>query len=147
MVRGRKFLAARVSQAVQSTLGSSIIPNKRNTPPNWYTALAFLPPSEILTRPYPIQHTEPRDSKKAGKRPRNIFRPTRIVHPEDRLRQEFFRDHPWELARPRMILELDGQDARYRDWSKGLRQPGMTLSGERYGFPSFSPFAYFMGNI
>ncbi|KAK3304125.1 mitochondrial ribosomal protein S25, partial [Chaetomium strumarium] len=64
------------------------------------------------------------------RQPRNLFRPTKIVHPEDQLRQEFYRDHPWELARPKLVLELDGQDARYRDWSKGLRQPGMALSGE-----------------
>ncbi|KAL2135919.1 hypothetical protein VTI74DRAFT_6302 [Chaetomium olivicolor] len=130
MVRGRQFRAARVYETAQANLNSSVFSNKRNQPPAWFKALQFLPPSEVLTRPYPIQHTEPRDSKKPGTRPRNIFRPTKIVHPEDQLRQEFFRDHPWELARPRMVLELDGQDARYRDWSKGLRQPGMPLCGE-----------------
>jgi len=89
-----------------------------------------IPPAEVLTRPYPIQHTEPNDRGRAIQRPRNLFRPTRIVHPEDELRRDFYREHPWELARPKLVLELDGQDARYRDWSKGLRQPGMPLSGE-----------------
>ncbi|KAK0732685.1 mitochondrial ribosomal protein S25-domain-containing protein [Apiosordaria backusii] len=62
--------------------------------------------------------------------PWNLYRPTKIIHPEDRLREEFYRDHPWELARPMLLIEIDGQDARFRDWSKGLQQPGMKLSGE-----------------
>jgi small subunit ribosomal protein S23 len=65
-------------------------------------------------------------------RPGNLFKPGRIVYPEDKLRKEFYKDHPWELARPRMIMELDGKDWRYLDWSKGLRQRGMALSGERF---------------
>jgi len=28
------------------------------------------------------------------------------------------------------VLEQDGMDSRYLDWSRGLRQPGMPLSGE-----------------
>ncbi|KAK4166223.1 mitochondrial ribosomal protein S25-domain-containing protein [Cladorrhinum sp. PSN259] len=121
MSRGRKFLAARVLQNAQShisTLGSG--------PENRFLAIQSISPSEILTRPYPIQHI----ARKASRKPKNLFRPTKIVYPEDSLRAEFFKDHPWELARPKMVLELDGKDARYRDWSTGLMQPGMKLSGE-----------------
>lgn len=131
MVRGRQFLAARVLETAEAQLSSSIVPGKPNVAPPWVRALRYIPPAEVLTRPYPIQHTEPRDRGRAAQRPRNMFRPTRIVHPEDELRRDFYRDHPWELARPKLVLELDGKDARYRDWSKGLRQPGMALSGER----------------
>lgn len=60
-----------------------------------------------------------------------MYKPARIAYPEDQLRKEFYKDHPWELARPRIIMELDGQDYKYLDWSKGLRQRGMALSGER----------------
>ncbi|KAL2265286.1 hypothetical protein VTJ83DRAFT_6386 [Remersonia thermophila] len=142
---GRQFLAARVLQTAEARLtkGGLRIPTIRadvfapmkngpETAPAWLKAVAKVAPSETLTRPYPVQHTERRDRKSGRKlHPhRNMFRPTRIVHPEDELRRDFFRDHPWELARPRMLLELDGQDARHRDWSKGLRQPGMALSGE-----------------
>ncbi|KAK4242203.1 mitochondrial ribosomal protein S25 [Achaetomium macrosporum] len=132
MARGRQFLAARVYDRAESYLSSTIIKSDRsNRTPAWLQAVVHIPPAEVLTRPYPIQHTPPRDrALKPGRQPRNLFRPTKIVHPEDQLRQEFYRDHPWELARPKLVLELDGQDARYRDWSKGLRQPGMALSGE-----------------
>jgi len=131
MVRGRKFLAARVLKTAEAHLASSVIDKKPNVAAPWVHAVRHIPPAEVLTRPYPIQHTEPRDRGRAAQRPRNLFRPTAIVHPEDQLRQDFYRDHPWELARPKLMLELDGKDARLRDWSKGLRQPGMALSGER----------------
>lgn len=52
-----------------------------------------------------------------------------IVYPEDKLRNEFFGDHPWELARPRVILENDGKDGEKWDWSR-IVQPGKKLDGE-----------------
>jgi len=61
-----------------------------------------------------------------------MFQPMSIVYPEDRLRSEFFGDHPWELARPRVILENDGKDGEKWDWSR-IVQPGKKLDGERYG--------------
>lgn len=128
MSRGRKFLAARVLETAQNLISVERIKGQGvGALPNRMKAIQAIAPSEILTRPYPIQHTQP----KASRRPKNLFRPTKITYPEDRLRAEFFKDHPWELARPKLVLELDGKDARYRDWSQGLRQPGMKLSGER----------------
>ena len=64
--------------------------------------------------------------KKASK----LFQPTNIVYKEDRLRSNFFGDHPWELARPRVILENDGKDYEKNDWSN-LSQPGRPVTGER----------------
>jgi len=125
MVRGRQFVAARVYDTVQA-----LTANPKYVPPPWLQALTHIPPSEILTRPYPIQHTDPSRRDRGKRKIPGLYRPTKIVHPEDSLRAQFYRDHPWELARPKLLLELDGQDARYRDWSKGLRQPGMALSGE-----------------
>ncbi|KAL2263717.1 hypothetical protein VTK26DRAFT_5473 [Humicola hyalothermophila] len=128
---GRRFLAARVYQTAQERIHSPRIQGTFKPTAPWIQAVADIPPAEILTRPYPIQHSERRMRGRAARRPaRDMFRPTRIVYPEDELRRDFYRDHPWELARPRLVLELDGQDGRYRDWSKGLRQPGMQLSGE-----------------
>ncbi|KAK3941748.1 mitochondrial ribosomal protein S25 [Diplogelasinospora grovesii] len=125
---GRHFRPQRVYQTASSFLATNLIPGKAGeAAPAWLKAVESIPPAELLTRPYPIQHTAPNPR---AKKPHNIFRPTRITYPEDELRRDFYRDHPWELARPKMVLELDGKDARYRDWSKGLRQPGMPLSGE-----------------
>lgn len=58
-----------------------------------------------------------------------MFQPAKISYPEDQLRAEFFGDHPWELARPRVILEDSGADAKTWDWSN-IRQPGKKLDGE-----------------
>ncbi|KAH8880057.1 mitochondrial ribosomal protein [Thozetella sp. PMI_491] len=124
---GRQIRPLRVYQTTWGTLNSSIVPKKKNVAPAWFKAVEAIPPAEIQTREYPIQHLplNPR-----LRRPHNIYRPTRIVYPEDDLRKEFFKDHPWELARPKMVLEMDGKDARYLDWSKGVRQPNTPLNGE-----------------
>ena len=95
--------------------------------PPWLAVLESIPPAEILTRPIPVRHQLP-DPKMT--KPRNIFKPQEITYEEDDLRRRFFRDHPWELARPRVIVEFDGKDARHYDWSRGLRQPGIPLTGE-----------------
>lgn len=59
-----------------------------------------------------------------------MFQPVKIRYEEDQLRKEFFRDHPWELARPRVVLENSGNDHAGYDWSK-LKQRGKRLDGER----------------
>jgi small subunit ribosomal protein S23 len=135
---GRHFRPARVFQTAKNNISSQLIYGKKPVPPAWFKALERIPPSEILTRSYPIQHgTAPKRGPLRGtnKAPRNVFRPTKITFIEDSLRNTFYKDHPWELARPKMVLELDGKDAQYLDWSKGLIQLGMPLCGERCVWP------------
>ena len=55
----------------------------------------------------------------------------RISYPEDSLRQDFFGDHPWELARPRVVLEDGGDDSGGYEWGRGLEQEGKRVDGER----------------
>lgn len=96
---------------------SQLLQNSRHTqiyPPPWYTAIAQTPPSSKLTRP-PL-----RRSQKAGKRSSRIFTPANLSYKEDQLRWEYFNDHPWELARPRVVLENDGRDMERWDWSVEL---------------------------
>lgn len=59
-----------------------------------------------------------------------MYKPTQITYEEDGLRENFYSDHPWELARPRVILEQDGKDGQKCDWSK-IQQPSRELNGER----------------
>lgn len=125
---GRSFRPQRVYQTAKINLA---IPRNskapRAVPPVWLKVIEKIPPSEILTRPKPTPHREPNPRQR---NPRNIFKPQQITYPEDELRWNFFKDHPWELARPRVVVELDGKDGRYVDWSKGLRQPGVPVTGE-----------------
>lgn len=118
--------------------------------PSWVDAVADIPPAQILTRPQPVRHPlthtrtrtlangstqqyfvaiEQKKSKAATKN-RHLFTPHKLRYEEDSLRRRFFSDHPWELARPRVVLETDGDQHKSADWSKGLMQPGLPLSGE-----------------
>lgn len=94
--------------------------------PQWYDVVGNIPPGETLARPV-LRVPKMRKARKASK----LFKPLPIAYPEDKLRSEFFGEHPWELARPRLVVENSGNDAKKYDWSK-IEQPGKQLDGERY---------------
>lgn len=123
----RQIRPAGVYQAVTTEMKNRILQNDQVMRPPWYNIMSAVPPSETLVRPIPTQHRKPNPR---ASRTRNLYRPQNITYPEDALRNNFFKDHPWELARPRVVMELDGKDYQMCDWSKGLKQPGIPLSGE-----------------
>jgi small subunit ribosomal protein S23 len=129
-MRGRNLKPSRVYQTATMLLESQSIIQ----PPPWYTTIGLIPPAEILTRTQPTQHREP-THKSRTRKPSKMFRPQPIEYEEDRLRKEFYGDHPWELARPRIVLENDGKDGQKCDWSR-IQQKGRPLNGERYVFSS-----------
>lgn len=118
--------------------------------PPWVDVVADIPPTEVIVRRQPVKQeylrqrvkTDPETSKPRvvfepddkyrpmPKKPKRMFLPQQIKYEEDELRKEFYRDHPWELARPRIVLETTGNDSRKYDWSK-IEQPGKRLDGER----------------
>ncbi|KAK5632586.1 hypothetical protein RRF57_008300 [Xylaria bambusicola] len=108
-------------------LNHRIMPNVQVQKPVWYNVVESIPPSETVTRSLPPQHKQPNPKVR---KPSRLFQPQKLVYEEDGLRSQFYKDHPWELARPRIIVEMDGRDAERYDWSKGLLQPGMPLCGE-----------------
>ncbi|KAM4060749.1 mitochondrial ribosomal protein [Hirsutella rhossiliensis] len=124
---GRQIRPAGVYNATALQLQNAFLPGHRAVEPPWFRVMNSIPPAEPLVRTVTPRHRAP--DRRATK-PRNLYRPQNLSYLEDALRATFFKDHPWELARPRVILELDGKDYRHCDWSKGLRQPGMPLSGE-----------------
>ncbi|KAL9122502.1 MAG: hypothetical protein Q9187_000939 [Circinaria calcarea] len=118
------FRPHRVHQAVTQLLATE----KLASAPSWYNVIAAVPPTQTLVRTQPLKHhSNTRGSR--TRKPSKLFQPEKISYKEDRLRREFFGDHPWELARPRVVLENDGTDARRRDWSH-IRQEGRPLNGE-----------------
>lgn len=123
----KQIRPARVYQTVTTLLDHRVKPKLRVQKPVWFKVIESIPPSEILTRPFPPQHKTPNPKAKKASR---LYQPQQLVYPEDSLRQHFYRDHPWELARPRMIIETDGKDLHRCDWSKGIKQPGIPLTGE-----------------
>lgn len=98
--------------------------------PAWYRAVAANPPTTTLIRTFPVRHANGRKPNPKRK-PANLYKPQQIVYKEDALRSQFFKHHPWELARPRVLVENDGRDQQRYDWSK-LQQRGKAVDGERY---------------
>ena len=111
------------------------VPTDKLIRPAWFPIITDFPPSAPLVRTPPVQHRQPpstnvRRGARATRKASRMFMPQRITHPEDQLRRDFFSDHPWELARPRVMLENDGRDALRWDWSL-VRQSGRPVDGER----------------
>ncbi|KAL8797350.1 MAG: hypothetical protein Q9195_000504 [Heterodermia aff. obscurata] len=101
-----------------------------STLPPWHSVVDSIPPAQALVRSQPLQHTpQTRPRKAKARKASKLFRPTNITYREDRLRRDFFGDHPWELARPRVVLENDGKDYEKNDWSM-IFQPGRPVTGE-----------------
>ncbi|KAI9797790.1 MAG: mitochondrial ribosomal small subunit component [Piccolia ochrophora] len=118
------FKALRVHQEASHLLNS---PRLTRIPP-WYDTVAAVPPAQILVRPLPVQH-QPKQRLSKTRKPSKMFKPQKITYEEDRLRKDFFQDHPWELARPRVILENDGRDGERHDWSR-MEQSGKKVDAE-----------------
>ena len=119
------FRPLRVHQAATQLLAVQ----QHLNPPPWLDVIGTIPPSQTLVRTQPLRHSE-RERRLKTRKPSKMFQPMKLVYEEDALRKTFFSDHPWELARPRMVIENDGKDAEKDDWSK-MAQPHKKLSGER----------------
>jgi small subunit ribosomal protein S23 len=117
---------ARVLQTAHNLLSTKRI---QSTPP-WLTAITDLPPSEVLTRPA-FRFAEHKRTRRTKGKPSKMFIPLKLSYPEDKLRATFFDDHPWELARPKIVLEDSGNESREWDWSQ-MVQPGKKLDGDRF---------------
>ncbi|KAB8239805.1 mitochondrial ribosomal small subunit component [Aspergillus alliaceus] len=133
---------------VRQTAIRQQVAGKMKQLPKWVDVVGDIPPSQVLVRNQPQQHqlvrqrvqTLPGASKPQvvfdvqekrvkPKKASRMFLPTEVKYEEDQLRKEFFRDHPWELARPRVVLESSGKDHENYNWSR-LQQPGKRLDGE-----------------
>ena len=111
---------------------SLLMAAKRQPPPPWFQAMGDVPPPEILTRIMPVRHRPPPPTgRRKIRKPSKMYIPQAISYEEDKLRSNFFSDHPWELARPRVLLEDDGKDHQRWDWSKAF-EAGRPAGGERY---------------
>ena len=58
-----------------------------------------------------------------------MYRPKQIRYFEDKIRSLFYNQHPWELARPKLLIENDGDDAARQDW-RHMDQFSKKLDGE-----------------
>jgi small subunit ribosomal protein S23 len=142
-----KNAPSNVAQTVSRLLQANIL----KKPPVWLQAVKKYPPGPSLIRVsqfdtrglQPFEKTnEDENAEDQNKRQRlgaalstrrvtkryKPVRPPVIVYPEDALRRRFYRDHPYELSRPRLLLERDGHNRR--DWTR-LCQEGESPTGEQ----------------
>ncbi len=79
-----------------------------------------------------------RDTANSKKKSRSLtpkLTPKPIVYDEDKIRQQFFRDHPWEAYRPKTLVEMSeqvGNETRIHGDPKRLRSYGRNPSVEDF---------------
>lgn len=79
-----------------------------------------------------------RDTTNSKKKSRTLtpkLTPKPIVYDEDKIRQQFFRDHPWEAYRPKTLVEMSdkvGSETRVHGDPKRLRSYGRNPSVEDF---------------
>ncbi|EST06260.1 Mitochondrial ribosomal protein S25 [Kalmanozyma brasiliensis GHG001] len=79
-----------------------------------------------------------RDTTNSKKKSRSLtpkLTPKPIVYDEDKIRQQFFRDHPWEAYRPKTLVEMSeqvGSETRVHGDPKRLRSYGRNPSVEDF---------------
>lgn len=118
--------------------------------PSWYKVVAAHPPTtnlalkahyldEYIEKSHKFKIGEERKSKgtyvtrnkqEFAVKGSHLYRPKLVRFVEDRIRSLFYDQHPWELARPKLVVENDGNDAfRTNDWSS-ISQKNKKLDGE-----------------
>ncbi|KAK9762102.1 mitochondrial ribosomal small subunit component [Basidiobolus ranarum] len=104
--------------------------------PAWLSAVRRIPPGPSIVRSVSKFDTtgtlsfEDKEQKFKGNPVKRVrkwmkyktVKPPKIEYPEDKLRRQFYKDHPQELLRPRMLIETDGQNRS--DWSQLATQDG-----------------------
>ncbi|KAG0349260.1 mitochondrial ribosomal small subunit component [Podila humilis] len=134
---------AKIHSHVTKLLKGGVIKN----PPIWYAATTLAPPSPTFLREQDPSKANPRatlpfeDVLQPSSLPKKELlrssrsqkhlrwkpeRPQKIVYPEDKLRRRFYEDHPWELRRPRCLVETSG-DGTQRNWAS-LLQEGRSIA-------------------
>lgn len=139
--------ATQVSQRTQHLLQAARGQYGVNIPePVWFRVVAQHPPTHQLTqkvvnlkqwqnKPQGLEKNPKtglyvtRHKQKFATSAQHLYRARPIRFFEDKVRKLFYTQHPWELARPKLLVENDGNDAKWQDWSS-IDQPHKKLDGE-----------------
>lgn len=116
--------------------------------PAWYDAVAAHPPGyDLAKKPKTLAYDQQADPASGLWAREGKYRKTRAVAAErrqsnnrvsripklefleDQLRDVFYHQHPWEFARPKVVVENGGTEHAACDWSHML-QLGRPLDGE-----------------
>ena len=118
-------MVRRIASQVHKQVSRLMQANYIREEPLWYQAVLQYPPLPLPSRAPPFQALD--DENPSRKPSTSSLRPPKmqpltIKYLEDRLRLQFFRDHPFEAFRPVSIVE--GQvvepehPSRGKDWSR-----------------------------
>lgn len=138
--------AVNVLERTSAYLRSGLLKNT----PAWYEVVASLPPTTKFTREPNL--VNPSNTKNLAhlkeinekinsngfyktrattvdKKPttNKLYKPPQLQFVEDQLREVFYKQHPWEFSRAKMLVENEGGESY--DWSH-LLQLGKPLDGE-----------------
>lgn len=131
--------ATQVLERTSSYLKSGLLRNK----PAWFDVVANHPPATDLTRiPKTIKNSSYNDpilkvldgktrltDKQLANKNNSIHRVPKLKFVEDELRDLFYKKHPWEFSRPKVLIESDGNDNTKCNWSHMI-QLNKPLDGE-----------------
>ncbi|KAH3667908.1 hypothetical protein WICMUC_005186 [Wickerhamomyces mucosus] len=132
--------AVNVLERTSNYLKSGVL----KTQPVWLSAVGNNPPTKnFLKEPKKLKNEQTfklqkddlpkinnsiyNTKSRLGKK--NTFKIPKLKFVEDELRDVFYKQHPWELSRPKILLENSGDDAAHQDWSR-LIQTNKQLDGE-----------------
>ncbi|QRV94810.1 Mitochondrial ribosomal protein S25 [Ceratobasidium sp. AG-Ba] len=134
-------IASQVHEATSRLLQSGSL----REPPAWYSAVVAYPPLPLPPRAPPPRPDDDRPQSKHGAHQHAHHTPQKhsrtpkpraeaVEYPEDRIRRQFFMDHPFEAYRPRSLIESAPRVQQDRgpsgeEW-KRLRQRGRNPSPE-----------------
>lgn len=111
--------------------------------PAWFNVVGANPPSTDLTKKpkkfeLKDQEEDPRnslfkkneatgfyktspDKRDRSQKHNSISRVPKLKFLEDELRNVFYQQHPWELSRPKTLIETSGDEYKKCDWSRMLQ--------------------------
>jgi small subunit ribosomal protein S23 len=120
-------IASQVHKQAARLMRANYIKNE----PVWFKAVLEHPPLPLPPRAPPVREDCRLPSSRKMRKPKT--EPLPIFYLEDKVRRQFFRDHPFEAFRPVSIVEgrevEDEHPIRGTDWTR-LAQRGLNPSPE-----------------
>ncbi|KAI0034005.1 mitochondrial ribosomal protein S25-domain-containing protein [Vararia minispora EC-137] len=120
------MVSRRIPSQVHRQVGRLLYAQYLLHEPAWYQAVLQHPPLPLPSRAPPSRSKYDKDQNK-NPDGRHETEPIRIHYIEDRIRKQFFKDHPFETFRPRTLVEEGRIEEEHRvrgkQWTR-LRQRG-----------------------
>lgn len=127
VVKMVRRIASQVHKQAARLMRANYIKNE----PVWFKAVLEHPPLPLPPRAPPVREDCRLPSSRKMRKPKT--EPLPIFYLEDKVRRQFFRDHPFEAFRPVSIVEgrevEDEHPIRGTDWTR-LAQRGLNPSPE-----------------